>query len=141
MGLSSAAILTVYAMGYLHSQPVSASNLVDLAATGSARPPAAQVPAGQTQTGQTQVGYKDGTYVGKGTSRHGDIQATVVITGGQIVSARVTRCQTRYPCSDVDQLVQEVVSIQAAPVHHISGASDSSRAYKQAVVNALAQAS
>ena len=38
-------------------------------------------------------------YSGWGTSRHGDIQATVVIEGGRIASAVITQCLTRYSCS------------------------------------------
>jgi uncharacterized protein with FMN-binding domain len=64
----------------------------------------------------------------------------VVIAGGKIVSADISQCSTRYPCSDVDPLIPEVVSRQAAPIHHISGASDSSQAYHDAIVKALAQA-
>jgi uncharacterized protein with FMN-binding domain len=140
LGLSSAAILTVYALGYVQTRQLSGPNVIALAGESPLRVPTAQVPATQTPASQTQVGYKDGTYVGLGKSRHGDIEATVVIQGGKIVSAKVSRCMTRYPCSDVSPLVSETVAIQAAPAHHVSGASDSSRAYKQAVANALAQA-
>ena len=43
--------------------------------------------------------YKDGTYRGWGTSRHGDIQAAVVDQDGRIVSAMISQCLTRYSCS------------------------------------------
>ena len=96
-------------------------------------------PAAPSQ--QQQAGtYRDGTFTGLGTSRHGNIEATVVIKGGKIVSATVTSCQTRFPCSWVSPLVTEVVSRQSAPVDYVSGATDSSRAYRQAVSNALARA-
>ena len=85
-------------------------------------------------------GYRDGTYVGMGTSRHGSIEATVVIQGGKITSASVSSCNTRYPCSNVASLVKLVVTQQAVPVNHVSGATDSSTAYKTAVAKALAQA-
>jgi len=88
----------------------------------------------------TTAGYRDGTYVGAGTSRHGSIQATVVIQNGKIVSASISSCNTRYPCSDVASLVKSVVSQQTVPVNHVSGATDSSTAYKTAVSKALAQA-
>lgn len=84
--------------------------------------------------------YRDGTFVGQGFSRHGGIEATVVITGGKIVSADITDCSTRYPCDAAYPLIPEVVSRQAAPIHHISGATDSSMAYHDAVIKALAQA-
>jgi uncharacterized protein with FMN-binding domain len=85
--------------------------------------------------------HRDGTFVATGTSRHGDIQATVVIQNGQITSANVSACGTRYPCSDVNALVREAVSRQSAPVDHVSGATDSSKAYTGAIQNALAKAS
>jgi uncharacterized protein with FMN-binding domain len=68
------------------------------------------------------------------------MQVTVVVSGGKITSAAITSCQTRYPCSDVDSLVKAVVSQQTVPANHVSGATDSSTAYKQAVNAALAQA-
>jgi uncharacterized protein with FMN-binding domain len=68
------------------------------------------------------------------------MQVTVQVSGGKIVSAAVTSCHTRYPCSDVDSLVSAAVQNQAIPTTNVSGATDSSRAYKQAVSNALAQA-
>jgi uncharacterized protein with FMN-binding domain len=85
-------------------------------------------------------GYKDGTYVGSGNSRHGGMQVQVVIQQGKITSANVISCFTRYTCSYVDQLVSEVLSKQSAPTNYVSGATDSSRAYRQAVTNALKQA-
>jgi uncharacterized protein with FMN-binding domain len=140
LGLSSAAILAVYAMGYLQTRQLSGPIVISLASEPEAQKPVAQGAAAQAPAGQAQAGYKDGTYVGLGTSRHGNIEATVVIQGGRIVSAKVTRCMTRYPCSDVAPLVNETVAIQTTPVHHVSGASDSSRAYKMAIKNALEQA-
>jgi uncharacterized protein with FMN-binding domain len=151
IGLSSVAIATVYAVGYLKTD--SGSHLDNLAgvqpATPTAQPqvfgpqrqtqPAATPRASSGAQGQT-ISYQDGTYTGMGTSRHGNIEATVVVQGGKIVSASVSRCLTRYSCSYVSQLVSETVSRQAVPVSHISGATDSSQAYKQAVQNALAKA-
>lgn len=89
----------------------------------------------------TKSQYKDGTYVGTGTSRHGSIQATVIVQGGKIVSADITQCGTRYPCSEVSSLPKQVVAQQSAPVDFVSGATDSSTAYQGAVKNALAKAS
>jgi len=93
-----------------------------------------------TATVASATGYRDGTYVGMGYSRHGNIQATVVVKGGKIVSADVTRCLTRYPCRLVEPLVQQVVEQQNVQVDLVSGATDSSDAYAQAVQTALANA-
>jgi uncharacterized protein with FMN-binding domain len=108
----------------------AATATVNLAPTVAPSP--TTKPAGRTLT--------DGTYVGTGFSRHGDIEATVVINGGKIVSADVTMCGTRYSCSKVTPLVREVVSSQTAPVDLVSGATDSSYAYHDAVIKAISQA-
>jgi uncharacterized protein with FMN-binding domain len=91
--------------------------------------------AAQAATGK----YKDGSYVGLGRSRHGNIEATVVVQGGKIVSARISQCLTRYPCSMIAALPGEVVAQQSATVDFVSGATDSSTAFQQAVANALAK--
>lgn len=109
----------------------------------AAAPPASAPPAPaptNTPAAAGASGLRDGTYTGMGTSRHGDIAVTLTIKGGRIVSAEVTQCSTRYPCSLVNPLVSEIVSKQAAPVDFISGATDSSEAFQGAVTDALAQA-
>ncbi|TMF99328.1 MAG: FMN-binding protein, partial [Chloroflexi bacterium] len=99
-------------------------------------------PAASPANGEQQAGvYRDGTYVAIGTSRHGPIEARVVVKDGRITSASVSRCGTRYPCSDVNPLIKQVLSRQSAPVDYVSGATDSSKAYNEAVKNALDQAS
>ncbi len=84
--------------------------------------------------------YKDGTYTGWGTSRHGDIQATVVIEAGRIASATISRCLTRYSCSWIAALPPQVVSRQSPEVDYVSGATQSTNAFYYAVVEALAKA-
>jgi uncharacterized protein with FMN-binding domain len=84
--------------------------------------------------------YKDGTYSGWGTSRHGDIQATVVVEGGRIVSAAISQCLTRYSCSWIAALPPQVVSRQSAEVDFVSGATQSTNAFYYGVIEALAKA-
>lgn len=84
--------------------------------------------------------YKDGTYDGWGTSRHGNIQVAVVIQDGRIASAAIAQCLTRYPCSWIAQLPGQVVSRQSPNVDYVSGATQSVNAYYGAVVEALAKA-
>jgi uncharacterized protein with FMN-binding domain len=84
--------------------------------------------------------YKDGTYSGWGTSRHGDIETTVTIAGGRITSAVITQCLTRYSCSWVSHLQGQVVTRQSAEVDYVSGATQSANAFYYAVVQALSKA-
>jgi uncharacterized protein with FMN-binding domain len=102
-------------------------------ATPKAEIPAAPAPA-------SHAGWKDGTYYGWGTSRHGDIQAEVVIESGRIASATIAQCRTRYSCSVIDRLPPEVAQRQSPEVDYVSGATQSANAFYYAVVEALAQA-
>jgi len=84
--------------------------------------------------------WKDGTYFGWGTSRHGDIQAQVVIEGGRIASATIAQCLTRYSCSVIAKLPPEVAERQSPEVDYVSGATQSTDAFYYAVVEALSKA-
>jgi uncharacterized protein with FMN-binding domain len=84
--------------------------------------------------------WKDGTYNGWGTSRHGDIQAAVVIQGGRIASATIAQCLTRYSCDVIDKLIPEVAARQSPDIDYVSGATQSSDAFYYAVVDALSKA-
>ena len=82
-------------------------------------------------------GYKDGTYLGWGHCRHGDIQAQVVIADGRIASATIAQCLTRYSCSVIEKLPPEVAQRQSPDVDTISGATQSGDAFYYAVLDAL----
>lgn len=85
--------------------------------------------------------YKDGTYKGLGwRMRHGQIEATVEIAGGKIVSAAVSMCDMRWPCSDIDELVARVPRLQSSNVGMVGGATQSSEAFTSAVFQALVYA-
>jgi uncharacterized protein with FMN-binding domain len=81
--------------------------------------------------------WKDGVYMGWGTSRHGDIQASVEIQNGRIASATITQCLTRYSCSWIAALPPQVVARQGAEVDYVSGATQSTDAFYTAIVEAL----
>lgn len=84
--------------------------------------------------------YNDGTYLGWGTSRHGDIQASVKIEGGRFVAASIAQCWTRYSCSWVAHLPPQVVTRQSPDVDYVSGATESANAFYWAVIDALKKA-
>jgi uncharacterized protein with FMN-binding domain len=84
--------------------------------------------------------YRDGTYLGWGRSRHGDIQASVIIEGGRIASATIAQCLTRYSCAVIAALPPQVALRQSPDVDYVSGATQSANAFYSAVVEALSKA-
>jgi uncharacterized protein with FMN-binding domain len=109
--------------------------------------PASQPPASdaQPQTGAAPApkpfaGYKDGTYLGWGSCRHGDIQASVTIAAGRVTEAKIAQCWTRYSCSWIDPIVPQVVARQSPNVDYVSGATQSVDAFYWAVIDALSKA-
>jgi uncharacterized protein with FMN-binding domain len=107
--------------------------VTDVGTTETATQPAEVSPAPKSQ-------YRDGTYSGWGSSRHGDIEATVVIVEGRIASATITTCLTRYSCSLIAHLQGQVVTRQSPDVDYVSGATQSTDAFYYAVVDALSKA-
>ena len=97
-----------------------------------------------------QIQYKDGVFLGWGSCRHGDIEASVQIQDGKIVTATITQCLTRYSCSWISprvpspvlpDLPREVVERQSAKVDYVSGATESGYAFADAITAALSKAS
>jgi uncharacterized protein with FMN-binding domain len=84
--------------------------------------------------------FKDGVYAGWGRSLHGNIEATVEIQGGRILSARISTCRTRWPCARIAYLVPQVAERQSQEVDVITGATESSDAFYYALVEALSKA-
>jgi uncharacterized protein with FMN-binding domain len=114
---------------------------------GSAAPGNAATSAAPGAVAQTR--YKDGTYSGWGSCRHGDIEASVMIQDGKIASVMISQCLTRYSCSwiapknpdsGLPDLPAQVVQRQNAKVDYVSGATESSYAFADAVVAALGKA-
>ena len=138
--------------------PVATASAASTAAVPSTLPTATTPPATPTRTGDTASAspvepapvqpaqpaaapvLKDGTYTGWGTSRHGDIQAEIVVDGGRITSARIAQCWTRYSCSWVAHLPGQVVTRQSAEVDYVTGATQSANAFYYAIVEALGKA-
>jgi uncharacterized protein with FMN-binding domain len=120
--------------------PVSTTNPpVETAAPAAVAAPAA--PA--------KSAYKDGVYLGWGSCRHGDIEASVTIQEGKIALVAISQCLTRYSCGwiapkipggGLPDLPSQVVERQGPKVDYVSGATESSYAFADAVVAALAKA-
>ena len=106
------------------------------------QPAAADLPqtSAPAPTPRPFAAYKDGTYLGWGSCRHGDIQASVTIAAGRITEAKVAQCWTRYSCNWIDPIVPQVVARQSPNVDYVSGATQSVDAFYWAVIDALSKA-
>jgi len=102
--------------------------------------PTPALPPEPAKPGPAKPVWKDGTYTGWGYSRHGNIEAAVVIEGGRILSANISQCRTRYSCSVIDKLIPQVAQRQSPDVDYVSGATQSADAFYGAVVEALSKA-
>ncbi|MEP6621583.1 MAG: FMN-binding protein [bacterium] len=91
-------------------------------------------------TTRTFPDLKDGVYTGWGTSRHGDIEARVEIRNGRIFSASIAQCLTMYSVYWIAALPPQVVKRQSPEVDFISGATESTNAFYDGVVEALKKA-
>ncbi|MEO5818816.1 MAG: FMN-binding protein [Gemmatimonadaceae bacterium] len=83
---------------------------------------------------------KDGVYTGWGTSRHGDIESRVEIKNGRIISASIAQCLTMYSVYWIAALPPRVVKRQSPEVDVISGATESSYAFSDGIIEALKKA-
>ncbi len=117
--------------------PAPAAAEVTAPAPVQALPPApAPAPAPPPAPPAASV-WKDGTYTGWGYSRHGNIEAQVVIENGRITSAGISQCRTRYSCNVIDRLPPQVIERQSPDVDYVSGATQSADAFYGAVSSAL----
>lgn len=152
VAISSAAIVTVYAIGFVRtdaSLTETGTNLASLVSPSPAAPtpitPAraaatAPSPVASARAPGAPTSYADGTFTGSGTSRHGGFAVSVTIASGRITAVNITRTTTRYPASRIARLPDQVIERQSASVDMVSGATDSSQAFRDAVARALAQA-
>jgi uncharacterized protein with FMN-binding domain len=159
MALGSSVVLAAYGAGWMETQAYRADLLQPLAnedlppldtrspraavpAPGDAIPPSTSPTASDARpTATPAAAWRDGKYTGRGESVHGGVTVAIVIAGSRIASAQIVVCDTRYACSEIDSLSDQVVERQSARLRYVSGATDSSRAYVKAIEAALAKAS
>lgn len=102
--------------------------------------PVAPTPAPVQPVAAVQPKWKDGKFSGWGSCRHGDLEATIEIKDGRIVSSVVSICRTRYSVDVIERIIPQVVTRQSADVDTVSGATQSADAFYWAVTSALASA-
>ncbi len=110
-------------------------------------PSAEQAPAPAAPRAQPRGRYKDGTYAGvSADAYYGTVQVAAVISGGRLADVRILDYpQDRGTSRMINQqamptLVQEALTAQSAHVDGVSGATDSSGAFRTSLASALAQA-
>jgi uncharacterized protein with FMN-binding domain len=121
------------------SSPVNSNDQAE-ATVAEVRAPLAEPKSEAAPVPSVASAWKDGTYTGWGYSRHGNIEAEVVIEGGRIASATISQCRTRYSCSVIERLPPQVAKRQSPDVDYVSGATQSADAFYGAVVEALSKA-
>jgi uncharacterized protein with FMN-binding domain len=146
-----AAVFAAYALSQrLGANPASGSVAI--------APPASQsVPSGDTASlgqsvsggaGSAASGYADGSYTGSVVNAYyGFVQVSVDIAKGKIADVRFLQ----YPndrgtsrainAQAMPVLTSEAVQAQSANVDGVTGASDTSAAFRESLASALAQAS
>ncbi len=124
--------------------PASAPAAAAVAPPSPSPLPAGNAPASATAASsaaaQPAAKWKDGTYRAWGHCRHGDLEATVEIRGGRIYSTSISQCLTRYSCDVIDMLPGQAVARQSPEVDIVTGSTQSSDAFYDALVAALKQA-
>jgi len=102
-------------------------------------PPPPLSPSAEVLLGGTEL--HDGTFLGWGTSRHGDIQASVTLLSGRITAVSIAQCRTRYSCDVIAHLPAKVLKDQTPEkINNVSGATQSVDAFYYAVVDAMNKA-
>ena len=169
VALSASAVAAVYLAGYVQTRAADASigaaalpvpTMPTPLAAATPVPPAPSATPGRTRGAPatqapaavpratatpvpavtTQPAYTDGTFVGQGSSRRGDVWVSVRIEAGRIAAVDITRSTLQYPLRDIAGLPAQVVQRQSAQVDIVSRATYSSQAFRTAVSQALAQA-
>lgn len=122
--------------------PVTAPIAPKTTTTPKASAPKATTPA-PTQSGQ----YRSGTYTGSAADAYyGTVQVKAVISGGKIVDVQFLQYPNDQPESlrkserAMPILRSEAISAQSANVDTVSGASETSAAFRESLAAALAQA-
>ena len=123
------------------TEPVAPAPVTPSGATATPAPaaPPPMSPSAEVLLGGTEL--RDGTFLGWGSSRHGDIQASVTILSGRITAVSIAQCRTRYSCDVIAHLPGKVLKDQTPEkLNNVSGATQSVDAFYYAVVDAMSKA-
>lgn len=115
-----------------------------VAVTAAAAPPKKPIASASPAS---QGAYRDGIYTGTSANAYyGNVQVQVTVANGKITDVTFLNYpQDRGTSRSINsyampQLMQEAIAAQSANVNGVSGASDTSAAFKQSLSSALSQA-
>ena len=138
--LASILFVLVFGAYALMRYPANAALIDTTASMPAPLPPDALKPA---QSGQ----YMDGTYTGyPETGFYGTVQVRATVSGGQLVNVQFlqypnVRSTSRFLNGQaMPVLWQQAIQAQSANVDGVSGASDTSAAFRESLAFALAKA-
>jgi uncharacterized protein with FMN-binding domain len=141
LGLSIGVIIVFVLYAVFHSNSQTAAPVI------TSRSTAGNTVSATTASTSSQGAYKDDTYTGSAADAfYGTIQVQATIQGGKITDVQFLQ----YPNDRDDSvrinqqadpmLAQEAIQAQSANVDIVSGATDSSQAFKESLASALSQA-
>ncbi|MEL1136069.1 FMN-binding protein [Desulfitobacterium sp. THU1] len=122
--------------------PYEAANQPATAPVASPVPEASSTPSPELAS-QTAITYKDGTYQGESLNGiNGAVKVEVKVAQGKIAEVTVSEQHETEDIGGkaVKELAVEVVKAKTTEVDDISGATITSKAFKEAIVKALEQA-
>ncbi len=134
-------------VGNGNSAPINSTNTA--VSTGITPPAIAPVPVANPVTIKPVISrpYKDGRYTGvSADAYYGNIQVQAIITGGKLTDVvfldypQDRNTSIRVNTQAMPILKQEAIQAQNANVDTVSGATDSSGAFRQSLGSALALA-
>ncbi|MBI0580867.1 FMN-binding protein [Neobacillus cucumis] len=143
--LCSTAVAAVYAAGFVSTETQASIDqpLHQIAANVQARHITinhSNEKVGEQKSKQNKSIYKDGTFTGTGMNRRGFIDVAVTIKNDKITTVEIGHFAMHYSESDIVGLPDEVVQKQSAQVNNVSGATYSTQAFEDAVMDALSHA-
>lgn len=108
---------------------------------------AAIIPPPPKVTAQTTGQYKDGQYTGSvADAYYGNVQVKAIIAGGKITDVQFLSFPSdRQTSREINaqatpMLTAQAIQVQNAQVNGVSGATETSRAFRQSLQSALSQA-
>lgn len=115
--------------------------------TSTFSPPSSVVPTASGPSGTPNALYKDGTYTGMvADAQWGNVQVQVVIQHGKMAEVSFLQYPNERERSvEINnfadpRLISEAIQTQTATVDAVTGATDSSEAFTQSLLDALSQA-